>query len=136
MLPQSRIDLDFAPHDPDANSSPPAVKTLFRRSLTTAVALALAVGPVPPPLGGAAIAQPLPELPTLGEVAADDLSPANERKLGEAIMRQVARDPAYLPDPEATEYLNAVGYQLVANSPARPVRRATWTSRSSRCAIR
>jgi predicted Zn-dependent protease len=119
VLPQSRIDLDFAPHDPVANSSPPAVKTLFRRSLTTAVALALAVGPVPPPLGGAAIAQPLPELPTLGEVAADDLSPANERKLGEAIMRQVARDPAYLPDPEATEYLNAVGYQLVANSPAR-----------------
>ncbi|MCS7101190.1 MAG: M48 family metalloprotease, partial [Burkholderiaceae bacterium] len=59
------------------------------------------------------------ELPALGDAAADDLSPANERKLGEAIMRQAQRDPSYLPDPDATEYLNTLGYQLVAASGAR-----------------
>ncbi|MCS7101532.1 MAG: M48 family metalloprotease [Burkholderiaceae bacterium] len=59
------------------------------------------------------------ELPALGDAAADDLSPANERKLGEAIMRQAQRDPSYLPDPDATEYLNNLGYQLVAASGAR-----------------
>jgi len=92
------------------------VPSLFRRSLSLAVAAALAVSPLPPRI---AVAQSQPDLPTLGEVASDDLSPANERKLGEAIMRQALRDPTYLPDPDATEYLNALGYQLVATSPAR-----------------
>ena len=59
------------------------------------------------------------ELPALGDVAADDLSPANERRVGEAIMRQVRRDPAYLADPDTAEYLNAIGYRLVSSSPAR-----------------
>ncbi len=87
------------------------------RVLSLTVALTLVVAPAP----RAAVAQdaPAPELPTLGEVASDDLSPANERKLGEAIMRQAVRDPTYLPDADATEYLNALGYQLVAASPAR-----------------
>ena len=87
----------------------------LRRSLSLAVAVALALAP----LQRGAVAQSQPELPTLGEVASDDLSPTNERRLGEAIMRQVARDPSYLPDPDATEYLNQIGYQLVAASPAR-----------------
>jgi len=90
------------------------VTSLFRRSLALAVAATLAVAPAP----RAAVAQP-PELPSLGEVAADDLSPANERRLGEAIMRQVARDPSYLPDPDVAEYLNTLGFHLVSNSPAR-----------------
>jgi predicted Zn-dependent protease len=85
-----------------------------RRSLICIIAASLAAAP----MQRAAWAQ-APELPTLGEVAADDLSPANERKLGEAIMRQAVRDPTYLPDADATEYLNALGYQLVAASPAR-----------------
>jgi predicted Zn-dependent protease len=59
------------------------------------------------------------ELPALGEAGADDLSPANERKLGESIMREVVTDPSYLPDPDTTEYLNKLGYQLVAASNAR-----------------
>jgi predicted Zn-dependent protease len=58
-------------------------------------------------------------LPSLGDTAADELSPANERRLGEAIMREARRDPTYLPDPDTTEYLNALGYKLVAASPAR-----------------
>ncbi|MFN9807645.1 MAG: M48 family metallopeptidase [Betaproteobacteria bacterium] len=90
------------------------MRTLIRRSLTLAVCLTLATTPVAPPQ-----AQALPELPSLGEVAADDLSPANERKLGEAIMQQAYRDPTYLPDADAIEYLNNLGYQLVSASPAR-----------------
>ena len=76
----------------------------------------LSAAPAPP--GPRALAA-APELPTLGEAAADDLSPANERRLGEAIMRQAARDPTYLADPDAGEYLNSIGYELVATSPAR-----------------
>jgi predicted Zn-dependent protease len=83
------------------------------RSARTAVTLAVALTLTLP------VRAQTPELPTLGEVAADDLSPANERRLGEAIMRQVVRDPTYLADPDATEYINALGYQLVAASQAR-----------------
>ncbi len=57
------------------------------------------------------------ELPDLGDVSQSALSPAQERKLGEGIMTQVRSNPAYLDDPEVTDYLNAVGYRLVANSP-------------------
>ncbi len=59
------------------------------------------------------------DLPALGDVTADDLSPANERRLGEQIMLQARRDPAYLPDPDTFDYLNALGFRLVAASPAR-----------------
>jgi len=60
-----------------------------------------------------------PDLPALGDVSYDDLSPANERRFGEEIMRQVRRDPAYLADPDTRDYLNALGYKLVSVSPAR-----------------
>jgi len=65
-----------------------------------------------------ALAQSL-DLPALGEAGADELPPSMERKLGEQIMLEVRRDPAYLPDPESTEYLNNLGYRLVAFSPSR-----------------
>ncbi len=84
------------------------------RALAAAVALTLAVPPSVAPVR----AQPI-ELPTLGETAVDDLSPSNERRLGEAIMRQIQRDPAYLSDPDTVDYLNTLGYRLVAASPAR-----------------
>jgi predicted Zn-dependent protease len=87
--------------------------SLLARAARTAVTLAVALTLTLP------VRAQTPELPTLGEVAADDLSPANERKLGEAIMRQVVRDPSYLPDPDSTEYINALGYQLVSASAAR-----------------
>jgi len=57
------------------------------------------------------------ELPDLGDVAQSSLSPAQERKLGEGIMAQIRSSPAYLDDPEVTDYLNSLGYRLVANSP-------------------
>ena len=57
------------------------------------------------------------ELPDLGDVSQSALSPAQERKLGEGIMGQIRSNPAYLDDPEVTDYLNTLGYRLVANSP-------------------
>ena len=59
------------------------------------------------------------DLPSLGEAGGEELPPAIERRLGEQIMLQVRRDPTYLPDPESTEYLNNLGYRLVAVSPSR-----------------
>ena len=88
---------------------------LFARRLIVALlscALALPAAVVP------ARAQ-APDLPALGDVSYDDLSPANERRFGEEIMRQVRRDPAYLADPDTRDYLNALGYKLVSVSPAR-----------------
>jgi predicted Zn-dependent protease len=75
--------------------------------------LALALGLRPP-----AVAE---ELPTLGEAGAEDLTPFQERQFGEQIMVEVRQDPAYLPDPDATEYLNRLGYDLVAASQARHI---------------
>lgn len=58
-------------------------------------------------------------LPTLGDVDSEDFPPAVERRLGEQIMLEVRRDPSYLPDPESTEYINQLGYQLVSVSASR-----------------
>src|SRR5882672_11218440 len=57
------------------------------------------------------------ELPDLGDSSQSAISPAQERKLGEGIMGQIRSDPAYLDDPEVADYLNTLGYRLVANSP-------------------
>jgi predicted Zn-dependent protease len=71
--------------------------------------LALFLAFLPP-----ALAEGLPDLGDAGQVA---LSPQMERRIGEAIMRDIRlRDPAYVDDPELTEYLNALGNRLVANS--------------------
>jgi predicted Zn-dependent protease len=85
-----------------------------RRLIVALLSCALAL-----PTGVAPVRAQAPELPALGDVAADDLSPANERRFGEQIMRQVRRDPAYLPDPDTGDYLNALGLRLVSVSPAR-----------------
>jgi predicted Zn-dependent protease len=56
-------------------------------------------------------------LPDLGEASQAALSPQQEQALGHAIMRDVRADATYLDDPEVSEYLNNLGYRLVANSP-------------------
>lgn len=59
------------------------------------------------------LAQALPEL---GDVSGAAISPADERKLGESIMREIRRDPAYLDDAEVAEYANSLGSRLTARS--------------------
>ena len=55
-------------------------------------------------------------LPSLGTVAGAELSPADERAFGAQIMTQVRADPTFMSDPETTEYLNHLGYQLVSRA--------------------
>jgi len=61
------------------------------------------------------LAQALPEL---GDVSATAISPIDEYRLGENIMREIRRDPAYLDDPEVADYANSLGNRLVARSDA------------------
>ncbi len=56
-------------------------------------------------------------LPDLGEASQSVFSPQLERKIGEAIMRDIRADRAYLDDPEVADYLNGLGYRLAAASP-------------------
>ncbi|NLF55134.1 MAG: M48 family metallopeptidase [Thauera phenolivorans] len=78
---------------------------MMRRPLALLLSLALAL-PV----------QAL-DLPDLGDVAASELSPAAERRIGEQIIQQIRwRDAAYLDDPEVEEYVNRLGHRLVAAS--------------------
>ncbi|MBI3285080.1 MAG: M48 family metallopeptidase [Burkholderiales bacterium] len=56
-------------------------------------------------------------LPTLGDTAREELSPLQERKLGEQIMHTVRRDPDYLDDGPVSEYLNRLGNTLLATRP-------------------
>ncbi len=60
-----------------------------------------------------ALAQGLPEL---GDASQAGFTPAQERRLGESIMREIRADRAYLDDPEATEYLSNLGHRLAARS--------------------
>ena len=45
------------------------------------------------------------------------MSPLQERRFGEGIMREIRTDPSYSDDPEITDYLNSLGNKLVAASP-------------------
>lgn len=60
------------------------------------------------------------DLPDLGEVGAEELSPAQESQLGEEIMREVRKDPAWLDDPLIEEYIDRLGQRLAAASNAAP----------------
>ena len=75
------------------------------------MALALAFTPAGalPPVG-AAHAQALPDL---GDISQVKLSPAQERKLGEAIVREARAQGGILNDPEVNDYLNELGNRLV-----------------------
>ncbi len=55
-------------------------------------------------------------LPDLGDVSQGSLSPQQERQIGEQSMFEIRADKSYLDDAEVSDYLNQLGYQLVANS--------------------
>ncbi len=56
-------------------------------------------------------------LPDLGEVSQASFSPQLERKVGEAIMRDIRVDRDFLNDAEVSDYINRIGYRLAAASP-------------------
>ncbi|HUN93746.1 MAG TPA: M48 family metalloprotease [Burkholderiaceae bacterium] len=103
------------PADPQPAPARQARAPLRRRALVGALCAALAGAPA------TRADVPSDSLPTLGEAGGEELSPLEERKLGEEAMREIRQEPTYLDDPDATEYLNNLGYQLVAASPARQI---------------
>jgi len=56
-------------------------------------------------------------LPDLGGGDSAELSPLQERKLGEDIMNSIRRDPAYMSDLPTLDYLNQLGNSLLAATP-------------------
>jgi predicted Zn-dependent protease len=88
--------------------------TSLRVRLTTvAVSLALCCPAAAPP----AWAQN--QLPALGDPTSQDFSVATERKLGDAIMREIRADPDYIDDPILLEYVDSIWEPLLAQSRAR-----------------
>jgi len=59
-------------------------------------------------------------LPELGDPSGAILSGAQERKLGETVMRQIRGSGGYLNDPEVNGYLNEIGNRLVLAVPGAP----------------
>jgi len=53
------------------------------------------------------------KLPDLGDSSQSMMSPAQERKLGEDIVRQIRGGGGFLDDPEVNDYLNELGNRLV-----------------------
>ncbi|WP_396022858.1 beta-barrel assembly-enhancing protease [Cupriavidus pinatubonensis] len=53
------------------------------------------------------------QLPDMGDPSTAALSPDMEKRLGDRIIRDIRRDPQYVPDPLLSDYLNALGYRLV-----------------------
>jgi len=57
---------------------------------------------------------PAQGLHDLGDISAASLSESQERTIGNRIMREVRVDPAYVDDPELTDYVTSVGQRLLA----------------------
>jgi predicted Zn-dependent protease len=57
-------------------------------------------------------------LPDIGDSGATVLTPEQERRTGQAIIRNIRRAGGILDDPLVTEYINQVGYKLVSHSQA------------------
>ena len=64
-------------------------------------------------------AQAQVRLPALGDSASEDLPVGAERRLGEQIMREIKRDPAYLDDPVLLDYVHALWAPLLQAARAR-----------------
>jgi predicted Zn-dependent protease len=91
------------------------------RSRLGAAALAalMAVSPLAPARAqGPAPANPV-RLPALGESASADLSVNQERRIGDAILREGRRDPAYLDDPILLDYVQQLYAPLLRAARAR-----------------
>lgn len=55
-------------------------------------------------------------LPSMGTDVSARMSPEDEQKLGAAFMRRIRQEIPIVEDPEVVDYINSLGYQLVAHS--------------------
>jgi predicted Zn-dependent protease len=65
-------------------------------------------------LGAPAAAPAQVRLPALGETASEDLPVGAERRLGDQILREARRDPAFLDDPVLLAYVQSLWLPLLA----------------------
>jgi predicted Zn-dependent protease len=94
----------------------PRRRSVRRRLIAALAATALAAQPLGPAAVGAGAAR-AQALPDLGEESQSMISSAQERRLGEGVVRQIRGAGAYLDDPEVNDYLNELGHRLVAAVP-------------------
>ena len=89
----------------------PTIMAMWRKSCRAllAVTLLCQLGPAPAYADTA-------NLPDLGDESLAVISPAQERKLGEDLMRQSRRTLAFMDDPEISEYIQSLGRKLVSHS--------------------
>src|SRR3546814_8404898 len=59
-------------------------------------------------------------LPQIGEPADNTLSPAQEKELGKQVVAQLYAANYTVDDPELSDYVNAIGYQLAGASATQP----------------
>ena len=90
---------------------PASTSSRTRRLIALIVAATLAVAPT------AVVPQTLPEL---GDPSGAVMSLAQERRLGESVVRDIRLSGAYLEDPEVNGYLNELGNRLVTAIPGAP----------------
>jgi len=60
-------------------------------------------------------AQPV-DLPSIGDSSESFLSTEEEQRLGDAFMRNIRQSVTINDDPEINEYIQSLGYRLLANS--------------------
>jgi len=73
---------------------------------------------------GPAIDQPVSaqvQLPDFGDPSSSVFSAADERRIGEAIMREIRASLALIEDAEVDEFIQSVGYRIVSTSDAQNV---------------
>jgi predicted Zn-dependent protease len=103
-------------HRPAALSQPPRSRPRRprqrQRLLCAWLAASLAAGVVPPLQAQGTPPSPV-RLPSLGESASDEFNLSQEKRVGEQIMREIRRDPAYLDDPELLDYAQSLWQPLV-----------------------
>lgn len=56
------------------------------------------------------------DLPDMGDASGGTISPEEERRIGEAFMREIRQSLKIVEDPEINEYIQALGYRLVSNT--------------------
>ena len=83
-------------------------RPLWRRLTVGLLGAALFASVMPP------VARAQVNLPALGDTASEDFNLGTERHLGDAIMRDIRRDPDYLDDPILLEYLQSLWQPLLA----------------------
>src|SRR5215467_4099294 len=100
----------------DCPLSLPERTSIARKCIAACVAAALAFAPVGLERAQFVSTANAQALPDLGDAAQANLSPAQERKLGEQVIRELRASGGYMNDPEVNDYLNQIGHRLVAAS--------------------